>query len=233
MDGFFVIILIKKCNFVSLYLQKAPYSDFMRKIFFLFLSAIFLNNSYAQNINNVFKSMPQHILPGFSEDNRTMLLVDTGTTIIPYSLGKIEKLKHTSDYLKLKTSNVGTTQIKLLPTADNSFVICVIKTVCSKACDSNISFYNADWQQVDTKLYLPELSPDIFFNTETKNSEKYNFAVSLPDIYPVWAEFVSNSNDLALTLDYKNYLSESQMSDIEPFIKNQTYILKWDKHSFK
>lgn len=206
----------------------------MRKIYFLLLSVILLSsNGYSQNINNVFKSMPEHILPGFSEDNRTMLLVDTGTTVIPYSLGKIEKLNHTSDYLKLKTSNVGTTQIKILTTDDKNFVICVIKTVCSKACDSNISFYNADWQQVETKQYLPELSPDIFFNAETKKSEKYNFAVSLPDIYPVWAEFVENSNDLALTLDYKNYLSEAQLPEIESYIKNTTYILKWDKHSFK
>ncbi len=205
----------------------------MKKIFFLFISAILYSNAYTQNINNVFKNMPEHIIPGFSEDNRTMLLVDSGTTVIPYSLGKIEKVNHTSDNLKLKTSNAGTTQIKLLPTTDNSFVVCVIKTVCSKACDSNISFYDSEWQQVETKQYLPDLSPEIFFNAESKSSEKYNFAVSLPDIYPVWAEFVDNSNDLAVTLDYKNYLSEEQLPDIEPYIKNQTYILRWDKHSFK
>lgn len=204
----------------------------MRKILFLLL--LFVSaGGFAQSINEIFKTMPEHILPGFSVDNRTMLVVDTTTTIIPYELGKMEKTTHTPDYLKIKTSEVGTTQIKLLPLANDGFVICVIKTVCSKVCDSQIQFYDAQWQAMDRELYLPAMSPEIFFNPELKNSGKYNFALSLPDIYPVWAEFVANSNNMTLTLDYKNYLSAEQLSDIEPFIKNQTIILKWDKTSFK
>lgn len=196
---------------------------------FLFISVI----ACSQTIGDVFKTMPSRLLPGISEGNKTMLLVDTGRTVIPYELGQFEKEKHTDTYLRIKTSEVGFTQIKLLPLINNSRIICVIKTVCGNACDSDIKFYSTEWDEIDAQSLLPRVSPEIFFNPEKKDTEKYKFAVSLPDIYPIWAEFIDGSEILALTMDYKKYLSESQLSEIEPFIKNARITLKWDNISFK
>ena len=100
----------------------------MKKIIIAFF--IFISTSvFSQKIDDVFKTMPNSVLPGLSESNRTMFLVDTGKTVIPYSLGKIEKLAYTPDFLKIKTSDIGTTQIKLLPLINDTKIICVIKTV--------------------------------------------------------------------------------------------------------
>ena len=60
----------------------------MKKIFiafFIFISTL----AFSQKIDDVFKTMPNNIVPGLSDGNRTMLLVDTGKTIIPYPLGEI------------------------------------------------------------------------------------------------------------------------------------------------
>jgi hypothetical protein len=81
---------------------------------------------------------------GVSEGNKTMLLVDSGKTTVPYALGEIKKLEQSSDYLKIKTSDAGTTQLKMLPVAKDSSIVCIIKTVCAEACDSHISFYTTN-----------------------------------------------------------------------------------------
>lgn len=204
----------------------------MKKIciaFFLFIAGI----AQAQTIDDVFKTMPQAILPGITDGNRTMFLVDSGKTAIPYELGTVEKLTEKEDYLKVKTSAIGTTEIKLLPIKDGKKIICVIKTVCGKACDSNIAFYSDAWQKLDNKTFLPEISKKSFFDSSQKDSDNYKYAVSLPDVYPISAEFTNESSNLLLTFNYKEYLSEIQQQEIAPFIKNNSLVLKWDNESFK
>lgn len=204
----------------------------MKKIFFflfLFVSA----SVFSQKIDDVFKTMPNNIFPGLSDGNRTMLLVDTGKTVITYPLGNIEKLAHSVDFLKIKTSDAGTTQIKLLPLINNTQIICLITTVCAKACDSNIRFYSTDWEELDANPLLPEISPETFFDESKNNSENYKFALSLPDIYPISAEFENGSNTLTLKLDVEKYLSNQQLAEIKPFMKSDTVKLTWNNTSFR
>lgn len=197
----------------------------------LFISFLLSATIYAQDIGDVFKSMPSEMLPGFTDANKTMLLVDTGKTVVPYALGEIEKLSHTNDYLIINTSDIGTMQLKLLPTADSS-VVCVIRTVCAKACDSNIRFFTTDWQEVDSKTILPEISKEIFFDSSQKNSDKYKYALSLPDISPISAEFVNGKDDLTLRFDAKTYLSAEFYEEVKPFLKSETVLLSWHNGKF-
>ena len=204
----------------------------MKKILitsFILISVV----AFPQKIDNFFKTMPNFILPGLSESNKTMLLVDTGKTVIPYPLGEIEKLAYSPSFLKIKTSETGTTQIKLLPLINNTHIICVIKTVCAKACDSNIRFYSTDWKELDANTLLSNISAESFFDSSKKDSNNYKFALSLPDIYPVSAEFENGSDSLTLKLDLENYLSDEQLAEIRPFIKNETITLNWNNISFK
>lgn len=198
-------------------------------VLFIFIAA----SAFPQKIDDVFKTMPNSILPGLSDGNRTMLLVDTGKTVIPYSLGEIEKLAYAPDFLKIKTSGIGSTQLKLLPLINDTQIICVIRTVCGKACDSNIRFYSTDWKELEAKTLLSHISAASFFDSSKKDSNNYKFALSLPDIYPVSAEFENGSDSLTLKLDLENYLSDEQLAEIRPFIKNETITLNWNNISFK
>lgn len=204
----------------------------MKKLFILLFTVIAMTG-YGQTIADVFKTMPIGLLPGFSENNKVMLLVDTGKTVIPYALGEIEKLQYNRDYLKIKTSDIGTTQIKLLPITPDSTIVCVIKTVCGSACDSHIAFYTTAWEKTDNDAFLPEISLDFFFDSSQKRAENHKYAVSLPDIYPVYAEFRSGNNDLTLTLDYKSHLSADLIAEFESFLKSDSIVLKWNNASFR
>lgn len=204
----------------------------MKKLFIVsFLLITFAG--YGQKINEVFKTMPEDILPGFSEADKTMLLVDTAINVIPYSLGNIERLKYTDSYLQIKTSGVGTLQIKLLPLVNNTKIICVIKTVCGKACDSDIRFYSTDWSPIESRDLMPAFSAESFFDPAKRGTAAYRNALALLDIEPISAAFINGADNLTLLLDYASYISAENVAKIRPFIKQESVTLRWNKTSFR
>jgi len=198
-------------------------------IFFLSVSM----HAGSQNVGELFKSMPSELLPGVAESTKTLLLVDSGVITVPYALGEIKKLKQSSDYLKIKTSDAGTTQLKLLAIEKDSSIVCIIKTVCTEACDSHISFYTTEWKKIENNRFLPEISSEIFFDSSKKEMENYKYAVSLHHIYPISAAFSENGSDLTLTFNYKTLLTDDQAAEIKPFLKSDIVALKWENALFR
>ena len=198
-------------------------------LFFLSLSTIV----EAQQVGDLFKAMPPELLPGVSEGNKTMLLVDSGKTTVPYTLGEIVKEAYGNDYLRLQTSKIGTLQLKLLPVSEDSVVVCLIKTVCGNVCDSHISFYTSEWKKLGKEAFLPTISAEIFLNSSQKKSKNDKYAVSLPDIYPISATFNETGTDLTLTFHYKERLSEEQIQQLEPLLKGDSLVLTWKNGSFR
>jgi len=134
----------------------------MRRLFILIFYMYALIGLWTESCRRI-QNHADDILPGFSEANRTMLLLDTALNVIPYPLGNIEKINYTDSYLQLKTSDIGTFQLKLLSLVNNTKIICTIKTVCGEACDSNIRFYSTGWEEIDEKTLLPSVSKEVFF----------------------------------------------------------------------
>ena len=192
---------------------------------------------YGQTINDIFKSMPTELIPGVSEGNKTMLIVDTTKTTVPYIFGEIQKVNHSSSYLNIITSEVGNTQIKLLPISGDSAIVSVIQTVCGGAktdvCNSIITFYTTDWKELDGKLLLPTLSPELFMDSSKKDLDNYKYALSLPDIYPISAKFDETNTDLTLLFHYKDRLSNMHLKEFEAYLKSDSVTLKWDESVFK
>ncbi len=197
--------------------------------FFLFFSTII----YAQQAEDLFKSMPSELLPGVSEGNKTMLVVDRSKTTVPYPLGEMEKLAHGDDYLQIKTSDVGTFQLKLLPVHSDSVVVCLIRTVCTNLCDSHISFYTSDWKKLSSEPLLPDVLSDFFLNSSPKKSKNDKYAVSLPDIYPISASFSETGTDLTLRFHYEDRLTDEQVQKLKPLLKGDSVVLKWDHATFR
>ncbi|MDD2511770.1 MAG: DUF3256 family protein [Proteiniphilum sp.] len=186
-----------------------------------------------QSINDLFRSMPSELLPGVSEGNKTMLLVDTGNTSVPYALGKIRKIRHSNDFLQIRTSAAGDTQLKMLPLMQDSLIICLIQTVCADGCDSHLSFFTTQWQQLDPNRFLPDLSAKFSFNSFPKNSENDKYAVSLPDFYPISARFSTESTDLMLKLHYSERMTGEEREKIKPFLESDSILLKWENGFFR
>lgn len=199
-------------------------------ILLLFCGIAFMN--FGQNIDEVFKTMPEEYLPSFSEANKTMLLVDTSLSVIPYPLGEIEKLAYSDTFLSIKTSEVGTMQIKLLPLVNKTQIVALIKTVCGTVCDSDIRFYSLDWEKIDKSSLLPQIPKQTFFDSTKKDTSEFKWALSLIDIYPLHFQFIEESDNLEVTFDFKEYLSPVDFQKVTPYIKNETINLLWNKSMF-
>lgn len=203
-----------------------------RYIILLLLSSITFYSS-GQTINELFKSMPSEYLPAFSEANKTMLLVDSSLSVIPYPLGEIERLEYTDTFLSLKTSEVGTMQIKILPLVNNTQIVALIKTVCSSnVCDSDIRFFTNEWEEIQKSNILPTIPPSMFFNETKRDTPGFKWAVSQIDIYPLQLQFKDGGNNLQATFNIKKHLSQQDAMKIEPYLAKETIDLTWNKSTF-
>lgn len=203
----------------------------MKQYILLLFSCITLL-SYGQKIDEVFKTMPDEFLPAFTEADKTMLLVDSNLSVIPYALGEIEKLAYSETFLSIKTSEVGTMQIKLLPLVNNTQIVAMIKTVCSKVCDSNIRFFSKEWEEIDKSSILPQITALTFFDSSKADTPEFKWALSHIDMFPIRYQFKNGSNNLAVTFDFKNYLSKQDVQKVSPFLHNETVDLMWNKSTF-
>ncbi len=204
----------------------------MKKITTIFLLLLSMSIT-GQTIADLFRSMPSELLPGVSEANKTMLLVDSGKTSVPYALGEIGKIAQSNDFVHIRTSDAGDLQLKVLPLSSDSLIISVIQTVCAGVCDSRIFFFTTNWEELDQELFLPVLSKEIFFNSSKKDSDNYKYAVSLPDIFPISARFGKTGTDLTLELHYRERLTDDQIVEITPFLVGDTLLVKWENGTFR
>lgn len=203
----------------------------MKPYIILFFSCI-VSLGYGQKIDEVFKTMPEELLPAFSEANKTMLLVDSSLSVIPYPLGEIEKLDYDETFLSLKTSEVGTMQIKLLSLVNQTQIIALIKTVCGTFCDSNIRFFSTDWNEIDRSSLLPQIKPIAFFDATQVNTEEFKWAISHIDIFPLQYQFEKESDNIIVTFDFKKSLSKNDLQKVTPYLENETIELSWNKSTF-
>ena len=188
--------------------------------------------SFGQTMDEIFNTMPDELLPAFSEANKTMLLVDSSLSVIPYPLGEIERLDYSDTFLSLRTSKIGTMQIKILPLVNNTKIIALINTVCTKVCDSNVRFFTEKWEEVEKNSLLPTLSPFIFFDKANLDTPEFKWAASHIDIYPLHFQFKEGSNDLEVKLDIAAHLSPQDLEKIKPYLVKETIELSWNKSTF-
>ncbi len=204
----------------------------MKRYFTLLLLSCITLLSYGQTMDEVFKTMPNDFLPAFSEADKTMLLVDSSLSVIPYALGEIERLAYSDTFLSIKTSEVGTMQIKILPLINNTQIIVLIKTVCSGVCDSDIRFFTSEWKEIDKRSLLPTITPQVFFDQKELNTPGFKWTVSQIDMFPLQFQFKNGSNNLQVKFDIANHLSALDFAKIEPYLVKETIDLLWNKSTF-
>lgn len=203
----------------------------MRVFLLSLFSFLFAGLSYSQNIDSVILDMPENIIPALSVDNRTMLLVDSTARVIPTVFGEVEKLTYRDDYLKVKTSDVGTAQIKTLDTKNDTYIVCVIKTVCAPACDSDIKFYDSEWEEIDKSTLLPSMTVESFITFKDNQKHQTIYKSLLPDICLIDARF-DDTGKLVLKLDVEKYLSGEDLKKFNQTFELKELTFKWDLVSF-
>lgn len=211
----------------------------MKKILFALLISICSFSLSAQELSTLILSMPNNVIMGIEADQKIML---TDNNVLDTTLVKIQtpiyesivRTAYTPDYIALKTSEAGTTQIKLLPLINDSKILCVIKTVSGKISDSSISFYTTNWQPIRPESIFPVKSIDWFLKPDIdKTSDEYKNVTAVIDMLPVVLSFNEKDDSITATFDIKGYLSEEDYKNLQPYLSESPKKLEWNKTTYK
>ena len=210
----------------------------MKKIIFVIILFLGTLLASAQDLSTLILSMPDNIIMGLETDQKLALsgkATDTATVKVQTAIyDNIVRTAFNEDYIALKTSDAGTTQIKLLPLINDSKIICVIKTVHGEISDSQISFYTTKWIPIPQTNLLPPKSIDWFLKSGIdRNSQDYINATTVVDILPIELSFKENGDNIIATFDIKGYLSERDYQNLQPFLNESPRVFQWDKISYK
>ncbi|MDL2265922.1 DUF3256 family protein [Parabacteroides sp. OttesenSCG-928-G21] len=212
----------------------------MKRILLLFISLFiyFGQTVSAQDIATIFSDMPDQYLPQLDVAWRKDL-VDL------YKFGKEAKLQNLMagystlvrlepDYLLLQQSEKSTLEMKMLPLINNTYLLCVVTTVDGPVSDSRIEFFTTDWEPLDKAELLTPVTQEWFLkDTRNKNSDAYLDAISRLDMELIKYQLSPDNQTLTATYTTPLYLSREDQEKIQPFLKEEPKVYKWNKNGFK
>ena len=210
----------------------------MRIKLWMLLCILSISSAFAQDMKSVFISMPDSIAPLLTKVNKedcVDFLVYDMKAEVKNRFGGVTELKVlTDDYLFLQTTANSSMEMKLLPVNDSTKVVCMIKTVCSSACDSEVHFYSSDWkQELMTTDYLSKPEGDIFFLPVDSSDEEYALIRKEANVHLMKASL--SKEDVSLTFIYTtpDYLNKENKEKLEPYLRKEPVVLKWQEGKFR
>ena len=109
---------------------------------------------------------------------------------------------------------------------DTADIIAVVRTVCAPACDSRISFYDEQWQLLDTKdfLQLP-VNADFFVAQEVSGRDE---ALGMVDMMLAEYRFSPDNDVLTVDCTIKDYLRMRFINKSPLFLKKRGVTNYWN-----
>ena len=192
----------------------------------------------AQDMKTVFVAMPDSVTPLLTKVNREDCIdfLDSNMkAVVKNRFGNVAEMKVlTDDYVLMQTSEVGTLEMKLLPLADSTKVICVVKTVNVPVADSSVRFYTSDWsQQLDVKEFLQLPSMDAFFLPNDSLTDETILTRKKADMYLMKAQLSKEDTSLTFTYTTPDYLNEEDREKLLPHLRKEPIVLRWSEGKFR
>jgi hypothetical protein len=192
----------------------------------------------AQDMKSVFVAMPDSVTPLLTKVNREDCIdfLDSNMkAVVKNRFGNVAEMKVlTDDYVLMQTSEVGTLEMKLLPLADSTKVICMVKTVNVPVADSSVRFYTSDWsQQLDAKEFLQLPSMDAFFLPNDSLKDEAILTRKKADMHLMKAQLSKEDTSLTFTYTTPDYLNEEDREKLSPHLRKESIVLRWSEGKFR
>lgn len=191
-------------------------------------------------MRDVWQSMPDHLLPFLHQNLRTELLelhdmkVKAEVKNLLSGTSVMDTL--TTDYTFLHLSEYSTLSLKLLTRSDSTQLICFVKTVMAPEAESEVRFFDVNWQSLDIPSGLPlhESAEALLSRMTVKpaDMEEGRFEELRKMIDPVMCHVMLSpvASTLVMQLSIPA-LTRQERDDIQPIIKQISF--KWDGQTFK
>ena len=210
----------------------------MRRRLMIFVCIFCVMSVMAQNMKSVFVAMPDSVTPLLTKVNREDCIdfLDSNMkAVVKNRFGNVAEMKVlTDDYVLMQTSEVGTLEMKLLPLADSTKVICMVKTVDVPVADSSVRFYTSDWsQQLDVKEFLQLPSMDAFFLPNDSLKDEAILTRKKADMHLMKAQLSKEDTSLTFTYTTPDYLNEEDREKLSPHLRKEPIVLRWSEGKFR
>lgn len=210
----------------------------MRRRLMIFVCIFCVMSVMAQNMKSVFVAMPDSVTPLLTKVNREDCIdfLDSNMkAVVKNRFGNVAEMKVlTDDYVLMQTSEVGTLEMKLLPLADSTKVICMVKTVNVPVADSSVRFYTSDWsQQLDVKEFLQLPSMDAFFLPDDSLKDEAILTRKKADMHLMKAQLSKEDTSLTFTYTTPDYLNEEDREKLSPHLRKEPIVLRWSEGKFR
>lgn len=210
----------------------------MRKVLLIVVSVLCGISASAQDMKSVFIAMPDSITPLLTKVNKEdcvdFLDSNMKAEVKNRFDGTAEMKVLTEDYVLVQTSEIGTLEMKLLPVNDSTKVVCMVKTVCASACDSEIRFYTSDWkQELDKKGYLQWPDAGTFFLPKDSLSEEDVLIRQKADMNLMKASLSKDNPTLAFIYTTPDYLNLEDKEKLKLHLRKEPVVLEWKDGKFR
>lgn len=213
----------------------------MKRMFLIMVTCAMMTVVSAQvTMRDVWQSMPDHLVPYLHQNLRVeqLELQDMKAEAEVKNLLNGTSIMDTLtvDYTFVRLSEYSTLALKLLTRPDSTQIICFVKTVMAPEAESEVNFYDVNWQPLDIPSGLPlHKSADALLSQMTVRPvgmEEERFAELRNMIDPVMCqvELSPAAPTLVMRLSIPA-LTQQERDDISPIIKPITF--KWDGKTFK
>lgn len=210
----------------------------MRMKIWMLLCVFSTLSAFAQDMKSVFVSMPDSVAPLLTKVNKEdcvdFLAYDMKAEVKNRFGGTTELKVLTDDYLFLQITKSSSMEMKLLPVNDSTKVVCMVKTVCAPACDSEIYFYASDWsRRIPSDNFLSKPQGDVFYLPSDSTDESY--ALIRKEACALLMKASLCKEDASLTFIYTtpDYLNKEGKERLESYLKKEPVVLKWQNGQFR
>ncbi len=210
----------------------------MQRILLIVLTFFCALSATAQNMKSVFVSMPDSIAPLLTQTNKEDCIdfLDSNMkAVVKNRFGNEAEMKAlTENYVLMQTSPVGTLEMKLLPLNDSTNVVCMVKTVCASACDSEVHFYTSDWsKKLDAKNFLQTPEADAFFLPNDTLTDEDALIRKKADMHLMKVSLSKDDASLTYIYSTPDYLNKEDREKLLPHLRKEPVVLRWQDGKFR
>lgn len=209
----------------------------MKKLIYLFLVWGCTLSVAAQDMKKVFIAMPDSLTPLLTKVNKEDcidFLASNMKAEIKNRFDKSSEMKVlTEDYLQMQMTENSTLEMKLFPVNDSVKIVCMVKTVCSSACDSEIRFYDTNWKKEFPKSdYLQLPAPQTFYLPTDTVSSKVELIKRKADMHVMKAVLSKDDSSLSFIYTTPDYLNQEDREKLSPYLRKEAVVYRWKDGKF-
>lgn len=209
----------------------------MKKLIYLFLVWGCTLSVAAQDMKKVFIAMPDSLTPLLTKVNKEDcidFLASNMKAEIKNRFDKSSEMKVlTEDYLQMQMTENSTLEMKLFPVNDSVKIVCMVKTVCSSACDSEIRFYDTSWKKEFPKNdYLQLPAPQTFYLPIDTVSSEVELIKRKADMHVMKAVLSKDDSSLSFIYTTPDYLNQEDREKLSPYLRKGAVVYRWKDGKF-